>query len=188
MEPEILHLEKQADKLLEYIRPSAMSNLVRSKAAEFIRTVLSYRLKHAVVVECGSSCFRTYLADSDLDLTVLTNEATTPADDMHHLIMIFTALCEEIYRKENPLTSVHNHFTIRNVDFINARTKLINCLVNNIGVDITLNQISAVSSLIFLEEVDRAIGSNHLFKQSVLLVKVFHLTIYIYYNAFLLVF
>lgn len=172
MEPEIVHLEKEADNLLELIRPSAVSNLVRSKAADFVRNVLLGKLKQAIVVECGSSCFRTYLADSDLDLTVLIHETANATDDMQRLVSIFTSLCEEIYRKENPQTSIHNHFTIRNVDFINARTKLINCLVNNIGVDITLNQVSAVSSLIFLEEADKAIGCNHLFKQSVLLIKV----------------
>jgi hypothetical protein len=61
---------------------------------------------------------------------------------------------------------------IRNVEFVNARTKVTHCLINNIGVDITVNQIGALSSLVFLEEVDRMIGCDHLFKRSLLLIKV----------------
>jgi hypothetical protein len=31
---------------------------------------------------------------------------------------------------------------IRNVSLVNARTKVINCMVQNVSVDITINQVS----------------------------------------------
>lgn len=173
-DPEITQLELEVDKLLEYIKPSNLANIVRSKAADFIRNVLHDKLsQQAVIVECGSTCLRTYLADSDLDLILITNNSTILHDDKQLLITIFTALCEEIYKKDSIAGyATPAQFTIRNIDFINARTKLINCLVNNIGVDITVNQATAISSLIFLEEADKVIGHDHLFKRSVLLIKV----------------
>eukprot|EP00605_Chrysophyceae_sp_TOSAG23-4_P002963 GSChrysophyteH1.ASY1.ANO1.3265.1 assembled CDS len=61
--------------------------------------------------------------------------------------------------------------TIRNVEFINARTKVCHCVVNNLGVDITINQAGALKTVVFIEECDTFIGKNHLFKRSVLLVK-----------------
>eukprot|EP00981_Chlorochromonas_danica_P004170 scaffold838_cov160-Ochromonas_danica.AAC.7 len=172
-DPEITQLELEVDKLLEFIKPSNLANIVRSKAADFIRNVLRDKLsQQAVIVECGSTCLRTYLADSDLDLILITNNSTILHDDKQLLITIFTALCEEIYKKDSVSGyATPAQFTIRNIDFINARTKLINCLVNNIGVDITVNQATAISSLIFLEEADKLIGHDHLFKRSVLLIK-----------------
>ncbi len=61
---------------------------------------------------------------------------------------------------------------IRNIEYVNARTNLLHCIVNNTHVDITVNQISAFASIIFLEEADRLIGEHHLFKRSLILIKV----------------
>jgi DNA polymerase sigma len=179
LEADLVSLEHEADRLLDYLKPSNLSNLVRTKAADFIRNVLAQKLNNVFIVECGSTCSRTYLADSDLDVIVLSQD---PGDDMQQLILIFTALCEEIYKKEHNPHSSAGPFTIRNVEFINARTKLINCLVNNIGIDITLNQVAAVSTLIFLEEADKLIGANHLFKQALVLIKVLHILFLFYYS------
>ena len=48
--------------------------------------------------------------------------------------------------------------TIRNVEFVNARTKLAHCLVNNISVDVTVNQIGSLLTLTFLEESELITG------------------------------
>ena len=61
---------------------------------------------------------------------------------------------------------------IRNVEFVNARTKVAHCKINNLGIDVTVNQTSSLSSAAFLEEIDRLIGFNHLFKRSLILIKV----------------
>jgi hypothetical protein len=63
-------------------------------------------------------------------------------------------------------------FTIRNIEFRNARTRVAHCVVNNMDVDISVNQIFALASNIFLEECDRMIARNHLLKRSTILVKV----------------
>lgn len=117
---------------------------------------------------------------------------------------------------------------IRSISFHNARTPVVNCLVQNVSVDITVNQVGrscsnhlrvvlapkcccwglmvslthslthppsacpclswlawmwrvqtgSLASLAFLEEADRAIGSDHLFKRSLLLLKVRAATTY----------
>ncbi|CAK9140504.1 unnamed protein product [Ilex paraguariensis] len=49
--------------------------------------------------------------------------------------------------------------------------KLIKCLVENIVVDISFNQLGGLCTLCFLEEVDHLINKKHLFKRSIILIK-----------------
>lgn len=62
--------------------------------------------------------------------------------------------------------------TLRNIEFINARTHVVHCMVDNTNVDITVNQIGALASAAFLEEADKCVGYDHLFKRSLLIIKV----------------
>ncbi|RWV90483.1 hypothetical protein GW17_00047309 [Ensete ventricosum] len=52
-----------------------------------------------------------------------------------------------------------------------GQVKLVKCIVQNIVVDISFNQIGGLCTLCFLEKVDRRIGKNHLFKRSIMLIK-----------------
>lgn len=62
-------------------------------------------------------------------------------------------------------------YKIRNAEYINARTKLVGCQINNIKVDITCNQLGGLASALLIEEADDLIGFNHLLKRSIILVK-----------------
>ncbi|MCO5571564.1 hypothetical protein L7F22_025308 [Adiantum nelumboides] len=53
----------------------------------------------------------------------------------------------------------------------NYLVPVVKCLVENIIVDITFNQLGGLSTLCFLEQVDKEIGQDHLFKKSIILVK-----------------
>lgn len=50
------------------------------------------------------------------------------------------------------------------------QVKLLKCLVDNIVVDISFNQLGGLFTLNFLEEMDMQIENNHLFKRSIILV------------------
>jgi DNA polymerase sigma len=113
----------------------------------------------------GSSMLRSYLPESDIDLTLITSKYG--ADLKKSLESIFLALFSIINEESN-----QRDIIVRNIEFVNARTNVVHCVVNNTNVDITVNQFKAFSSLVFLEEADRAIGCNHLFKKSVILIKV----------------
>ncbi|XP_058202696.1 uncharacterized protein LOC131317130 isoform X3 [Rhododendron vialii] len=62
-------------------------------------------------------------------------------------------------------------FHVKEVQYIQAEVKIIKCLVENIVVDISFNQLGGLCTLCFLEKVDRLINQNHLFKRSVILIK-----------------
>ncbi|KAL6982233.1 hypothetical protein U1Q18_050740, partial [Sarracenia purpurea var. burkii] len=51
------------------------------------------------------------------------------------------------------------------------QVKLVKCIVQNIVVDISFNQLGGLCTLCFLEQVDRLIGKDHLFKRSIILIK-----------------
>ena len=53
---------------------------------------------------------------------------------------------------------------------MSLQVRLLKCLVDNIVVDISFNQLGGLCTLTFLEEMDRVIGPDHLFKKSIILV------------------
>ncbi|XP_059593517.1 uncharacterized protein LOC100253523 isoform X3 [Vitis vinifera] len=62
-------------------------------------------------------------------------------------------------------------FEVKDIQFITAEVKLVKCLVKDIVIDISFNQLGGLSTLCFLEQVDRLIGKDHLFKRSIILIK-----------------
>ncbi|PIA58012.1 hypothetical protein AQUCO_00500147v1 [Aquilegia coerulea] len=112
------------------------------------------------VLPFGSVPLNTYLPDGDIDLTVVNSQNVKDvADGM-----------EAILRLEQQNTAPT--FEVKNVRYICAEVKLIKCLVQSIVVDISFNQYGGFFTLHFLQQVDCYIGHNHLFKPSIVLVKV----------------
>ncbi|XP_009363860.2 uncharacterized protein LOC103953787 isoform X1 [Pyrus x bretschneideri] len=62
-------------------------------------------------------------------------------------------------------------FQIKDVCYIRAQVKVVKCIVNDVAIDISFNQTAGLSTLCFLEQVDRLIGKDHLFKKSIILIK-----------------
>ncbi|MBA0674885.1 hypothetical protein Goari_016454, partial [Gossypium aridum] len=72
---------------------------------------------------------------------------------------------------ENEEKNENAEFRVKEVQYIQAEVKIIKCLVENIVVDISFNQLGGLCTLCFLEEVDLLINQNHLFKRSIILIK-----------------
>ncbi|KAF8656566.1 hypothetical protein HU200_060627 [Digitaria exilis] len=108
----------------------------------------------------GSVPLRTYLPDGDADITVLGNTWLNSSfiDDVRSVL-------------ESEQENCDAEFKVTGVHFINAEVKLMKCVVENIVVDVSFNQIGGVSTFCFLELVDRQVGKNHLFKRSIMLIK-----------------
>lgn len=71
-------------------------------------------------------------------------------------------------------SGVHYRHRLSNVNFINmGRLQRIKCVVDNqVAVDIAANQVGDIAMVALLEETDQLLGKNHLFKRSLLLIKV----------------
>ncbi|MQM06257.1 hypothetical protein Taro_039076 [Colocasia esculenta] len=72
---------------------------------------------------------------------------------------------------ENEEKSENAEFHVKEVQYIQAEVKIIKCLVENIVVDISFNQLGGLCTLCFLEEIDQFINQDHLFKRSIILIK-----------------
>ncbi|XP_062017968.1 uncharacterized protein LOC133734351 [Rosa rugosa] len=53
-----------------------------------------------------------------------------------------------------------------------VEVKLVKCIVQSMIVDISFNQLGGLCTLRFLEQVDHYIGKDHIFKRSIILIKV----------------
>ncbi len=62
--------------------------------------------------------------------------------------------------------------TIRNVSLINGEVQVVKCMVDNVAIDITYRQGSSIACSILLEIADQHFAQDHLFKRSVILIKV----------------
>ena len=164
--------EVDCDILLKSFAPTELSNKKRKDIHEFAVDVIRRKLPSINVFGVGSSALKTYLPESDVDLVLLTDDNDPESSDVLRNILgsIFNALCEEISLKDDNKSS-YKGMTIRNIELVNGRKKVAHCVVNNVGVDITVNQVSSLATITFLEEVDRFIGHDHLLKRSVLLIK-----------------
>ncbi|KAK7821940.1 hypothetical protein CFP56_037240 [Quercus suber] len=106
----------------------------------------------------GSVPLKTYLADGDIDLTVISDQNVE--EDLAR------GVCSILEGGDKD-----SKFQVKDVQYICAQVKVVKCIVKNIAVDISFNQLAGLSSLCFLEQVDQIIGRDHLFKRSIILIK-----------------
>lgn len=113
----------------------------------------------------GSVPLRTYLPDGDIDISMFTplHTLTDPLKETW-ASQLLRALEREALRPDAP-------FIIRDCQIIQAEVKLVKCVVANVVVDVSFNALGGLCAVAFLEWVDRAIGRNHLFKRSIVLIK-----------------
>jgi hypothetical protein len=141
------------------IHPTLDSEEKRKDVIDYIQRLIRGSLG-CEVFPYGSVPLKTYLPDGDIDLTALSspNFEESLARD------VLAVLKEEEYNQ-------NAEFELRDTQFIDAEVKLVKCLVQNIVIDISFNQLGGLCTLCFLEQVDRLVGKNHLFKRSIILIK-----------------
>ncbi|PHT72646.1 hypothetical protein T459_23431 [Capsicum annuum] len=151
--------EKVTENILQKVQPTAESDHRRRAVTDYIQRLFRNFLG-CEVFPYGSVPLKTYLPDGDIDLTTFggTNFEDALANDM---VSILEA------EDQNKAAE----FIVKDVQLIRAEVKLVKCIVQNIVVDISLNQIGGLCTLCFLEQVDRLIGKDHLFKRSIILIK-----------------
>ncbi|THU71319.1 hypothetical protein C4D60_Mb04t00160 [Musa balbisiana] len=146
--------EEATREVLRCIRLTVVSEQRRKAVVDYVQQLLRTRIQ-TEVFPFGSVPLKTYLPDGDIDLTTfgIPNTEDTLASE------VCAVLGEEEQNKDAK-------FEVKDVQLIRAEVKLVKCIVQNIVVDISFNQIGGLCTLCFLEKVDRKIGKNHLFKRS----------------------
>ncbi|CAH2063195.1 unnamed protein product [Thlaspi arvense] len=154
--------EDRTAKLIACIQPNPPSEDRRNAVARYVRRLIMECFPRQVeIFTFGSVPLKTYLPDGDIDLTAFSTNQNVK-DSWANLVR---DMLEKEEKNENA------EFHVKEVQYIQAEVKIIKCLVENIVVDISFNQIGGLCTLCFLEEVDHFINQNHLFKRSIILIK-----------------
>ncbi|KAG8391933.1 hypothetical protein BUALT_Bualt01G0238400 [Buddleja alternifolia] len=155
-----LKAEERTAELIACIQPNRPSEDRRNAVADYVQQLIM-KCFPCQVCTFGSVPLKTYLPDGDIDLTAFSqnqNLKDTWANQVRDML-------EHEEKNENA------EFHVKEVQYIQAEVKIIKCLVENIVVDISFNQVGGLCTLCFLDEVDNLINQNHLFKRSIILIK-----------------
>ncbi|XP_075644579.1 uncharacterized protein LOC142615702 isoform X3 [Castanea sativa] len=155
-----LKAEERTTKLIACIQPNSPSEGRRNAVAHYVQRLIR-KCFPCEVFTFGSVPLKTYLPDGDIDLTAFSKNQNMKESWAHQV----RDMLENEEKNENA------EFHVKEVQYIQAEVKIIKCLVENIVVDISFNQLGGLCTLCFLEEVDNLINQNHLFKRSIILIK-----------------
>ncbi|KDP28501.1 hypothetical protein JCGZ_14272 [Jatropha curcas] len=155
-----LKAEERTAELISCIQPNEPSEERRNAVADYVQRLIK-KCFHCEVFTFGSVPLKTYLPDGDIDLTAFSKNQNLKETWAHQV----RDTLEKEEKNENA------EFRVKEVQYIQAEVKIIKCLVENIVVDISFNQLGGLCTLCFLEEVDHLINQNHLFKKSIILIK-----------------
>ncbi|KAL0890358.1 hypothetical protein Bca101_014341 [Brassica carinata] len=151
--------EEVIREIIELVHPTLVSEARRRDVIDYMQRFIKMALG-CEVHSFGSVPLKTYLPDGDLDLTAFGGPWTD--DELAHKVV--SVLEREKHNVDSP-------FIIKDVKLIRAEVNLVTCLVQNLVVDISFNQLGGISTLCFLEKIDHLIGKDHLFKRSIILIK-----------------
>ncbi|OWM68659.1 uncharacterized protein LOC116196331 [Punica granatum] len=152
--------EERTAELIACIQPNQPSEERRNAVADYVQRLI-VKCFPCQVFTFGSVPLKTYLPDGDIDLTAFSENRNLKDTWAHQVRDIL----ESEEKNENA------EFRVKEVQYIQAEVKIIKCLVENIVVDISFNQLGGLCTLCFLEEVDNLINQEHLFKRSIILIK-----------------
>ncbi|KAL3753427.1 hypothetical protein ACJRO7_000772 [Eucalyptus globulus] len=151
--------EEVTGGIIAQIQPNSVSEKRRADVIEYVQGLI----RNILVLEVfpfGSVPLKTYLPDGDIDLTAF---GVLNAEDS-----LASQVCTVLQGEEQ---NEDAEFVVKDVQLIWAEVKLVKCIIQNIVVDISFNQLGGLCTLCFLEQVDDLIGKDHLFKRSIILVK-----------------
>ncbi|KAJ1298248.1 hypothetical protein BS78_01G439200 [Paspalum vaginatum] len=161
LDPERLAVaEARTAELIARIQPNPHSEERRVAVYHYVQRLIMSCLS-CQVFTFGSVPLKTYLPDGDIDVTAFSNS--------EELKEVWANLVRDALEYEEKNENAEFH--VKEVQYIQAEVKIIKCLVENIVVDISFNQVGGLCTLCFLEEIDNLISRNHLFKRSIILIK-----------------
>ncbi|KAJ8442094.1 hypothetical protein Cgig2_007932 [Carnegiea gigantea] len=158
--------EERTAELIYRIQPNRSSEKHRNAVASYVQDLIT-KCIHCQVFTFGSVPLKTYLPDGDIDLTVFS-------EDQNLKDSCAKEVRDMLEREEK---NEHAEFQVKEVQYIQAEpyrmnsdcvielvislliaiklkdVKIIKCLVDNIVVDISFNQLGGLCTLCFLEEV-----------------------------------
>lgn len=156
-------IRDQIDYIVNIISPVRIAELRRLAVCSFVKKQVENVVKYPVIC-VGSFATKLYLPDSDIDLTAFVD-----LQQGKNWVNELVSTLVQKGLKDDRQDAIP--FQIRNVTFVNAETKLVKCVINNIQVDVTDNKVNNVINSTFLMALNKSVGNGDLLTRSILLVK-----------------
>eukprot|EP00850_Spirogloea_muscicola_P011244 SM000069S20681 [mRNA] locus=s69:122724:128213:- [translate_table: standard] len=153
-------VNNRTSELIARIQPTRQADVRRHNIVEYVRH-LTQRCFDCQVFTFGSVPLKTYLPLGDIDLTIFCQIQAVKDIWAYELKRVL----------DNEMRNPGALYKVTGVVLVEAKVRLIKCCIEGIMVDISFDQLGGLGTLCFLEQVDRLIRRDHLFKQSVILVK-----------------
>ncbi|KNA20218.1 hypothetical protein SOVF_054040 [Spinacia oleracea] len=153
--------DRTAQQILAVIQPNAESENRRKEIIEYLQRLIEDALG-IKVFPFGSVPLKTYLSHGDIDLTAVSHFSTSQD--------LAADICCLLENEKKNNANVQD-LQVKDVICVPAQVRVVKCTVGGICVDISFNQTAGLCAFYFLEQVDRFIGKDHLFKRSVILIK-----------------
>ncbi|XP_039778735.1 uncharacterized protein LOC120646083 [Panicum virgatum] len=151
--------ESVTRRVMHKIQPTVSSDQLRAAVIDYVQRLFRSHTGYQVS-PFGSVPLKTYLPNGDIDLTLVGPEIY----DENLENEVCAILKSEEQREDS-------EFEVKGVQYVPAEVKVVKCLVQNIAVDISVNQIGGLLTFEFLEKVDQKIGKDCLFRRSIMLIK-----------------
>ncbi|TXG71152.1 hypothetical protein EZV62_006087 [Acer yangbiense] len=139
--------EKRVAELITCIQPNKHSEIQRNAIESYMRRLIT-KCFPCQVLAYGSVPLQTYLPDGEIDLTAISKN-----QDLKWYDILKEVLENEIERENVELC-------VKDVEIIPAKVLIVKCIVENIAVDISFNQLVGLCALCFLEK-RRILGAQH---------------------------
>ncbi|GAB4856252.1 hypothetical protein Ancab_014179 [Ancistrocladus abbreviatus] len=129
--------ELVTQEIIWRVQPTVASEERRREVIDYVQRLLRTRLGYEVF-PFGSVPLKTFLPDGDIDLTVFGD------------FNVEEVLAEKVYTElEAEERNSDAECIVKDVQYIGAEVKLVKCLVQNIVVDISFNQIGGLCTFVF---------------------------------------
>ena len=149
------------DYLIKEYGPTPQTSEIRLKVSQFLEKIILSTFPSSRVGLYGSFPLGTYLKSGDIDITIIPE--TISFMDMSTCML--TRLKEEFEKSSTP------DYEVQEVSTISAAVPILKLKINSISADITINQVSGISTFILFEELSRSFPGN-LLKRSIILIKI----------------
>lgn len=155
-----LEFQQEFDAIIDRVSPTAESKEYRAQVYAFVAHLLKGQEGCIEVCAFGSVPLETYLPDGDIDICAFfTCEASDGLTNVH-LMLQRKAEGDNMFKIDS------------DIQLVFAGVPVVKCVIGGIPVDISANQVRGLSAVCFLNSVDRALGHRHLFKRSIVAIKV----------------
>eukprot|EP00475_Leptophrys_vorax_P009862 TRINITY_DN1654_c0_g2_i2.p1 TRINITY_DN1654_c0_g2~~TRINITY_DN1654_c0_g2_i2.p1 ORF type:complete len:966 (-),score=231.44 TRINITY_DN1654_c0_g2_i2:1623-4520(-) len=173
------YVNEEVEHIISFLQPSAESEAYRSSIIRYVDSVVKRNLG-AKIFSQGSFASKTYLPDSDMNVAAFFTH--------NHQRTWIQRVIKSLLREDMPksssnssLTSLNKedlsapveNFVVRSATFIKTSHlgQIIKAQVEDLSLEISANQTHCLSAVALVEEVDRLVGRDHLFKRTIILTK-----------------